>query len=39
MGEYAPGEYEITVSGLSSGVYLYKLVADDFSDVKKMVVR
>ncbi|MCP4229771.1 MAG: T9SS type A sorting domain-containing protein [bacterium] len=38
-GEYALGEYEIPVSGLSSGVYLYKLEADEFVDTKKMVVK
>jgi hypothetical protein len=38
-GEFAPGEYEIPVSGLSSGVYLYKLETDEFTGVKKMVVR
>jgi hypothetical protein len=27
------------IYGLSSGVYLYKLEADEFSDVKKMVVK
>lgn len=38
-GEYQPGEYSSTVNGLSSGLYLYQLTADEFRDVKKMVVK
>ncbi|MCP4229714.1 MAG: T9SS type A sorting domain-containing protein [bacterium] len=38
-GEHQPGEYSATTNGLSSGLYLYRLSADEFSDVKKMVVR
>ncbi len=38
-GTLAPGEYEREVSGLSSGVYLYRLTAGDFAETKKMVVR
>jgi hypothetical protein len=35
-----PGTYEIEFDGnsLSSGVYLYQLIAGDFSEVKKMVL-
>ncbi len=38
-GEVPPGEYTAEVSGLSSGVYLYRLTANDFSDTRKMVVK
>jgi len=38
-GTHQPGEYSATASGLSSGVYIYELTADEFSDSKKMVVR
>lgn len=38
-GTHQPGEYTTTVSGLSSGVYVYSITADEFSDSKKMVVR
>jgi hypothetical protein len=29
---------EFNASGLSSGVYYYKMVSGDFSDIKKMIV-
>jgi hypothetical protein len=38
-GKHQPGEYSATASGLSSGVYIYELTADEFSDSKKMVVK
>ncbi len=38
-GTHQPGEYSATVSGLSSGVYIYELKADEFNDTKKMVVK
>jgi hypothetical protein len=36
----SPGVYEVTFDGsqYSSGVYFYKLVAGDFSEVKKMLL-
>ena len=35
-----PGQYKLSVDGskLASGVYLYKMVAGDFTDAKKMVL-
>jgi hypothetical protein len=35
-----PGVYEVTFDGsnLTSGIYFYKLTADDFSEVKKMTL-
>jgi hypothetical protein len=39
QGDYQPGEYDIPVSGLNSGVYVYHLKAGDFADTKKLVVR
>ena len=35
-----PGSYEISfdASGLSSGVYFYKISAGNFTDVKKMIL-
>ena len=38
-GTHQPGEYSATVSGLSSGVYIYELTADEFKENKKMVVK
>jgi len=38
-GEHSPGEFSTSVNGLSSGIYLYRLTANEFSNVKKMVVR
>ncbi|MCP4229698.1 MAG: T9SS type A sorting domain-containing protein [bacterium] len=38
-GTHQPGEYSATANGLSSGVYIYEMNADEFSDCKKMVVR
>lgn len=38
-GTHQPGEFSTDVKGLSSGVYIYELKADEFSDMKKMVVR
>jgi hypothetical protein len=38
-GKYQPGEYSVTASGLSSGVYIYELTAEEFRESKKMVVR
>ena len=37
--ELKPGSYEVSfdASGLSSGVYFYKISAGSFTDVKKMV--
>ena len=36
----APGSYEVNWSGVNypSGVYFYKLIANDFSNVKKMLL-
>jgi hypothetical protein len=36
----SPGVYEVTWdgSGFASGIYFYKLQADDFSEVKKMIL-
>ncbi len=39
VGELEVGNYEKTVNGLSSGLYLYQLTAEEFSEVKKMVVK
>jgi hypothetical protein len=36
--EQAPGYYDASVNGLSSGVYVYRLCAGEFSATKKMVV-
>ena len=35
-----PGDYSVAfdASGLASGVYLYRLVVDNFVDVKRMIV-
>ncbi|MEO8210945.1 MAG: T9SS type A sorting domain-containing protein, partial [bacterium] len=35
-----PGSYKVDFNGndLSSGIYYYKIVTDDFSDVKKMLL-
>jgi hypothetical protein len=39
-----PGHYEVTFSAarhgqdLPSGIYFYKLVTDEFTDVKKMIL-
>jgi hypothetical protein len=38
-GEYQAGVYKVAVGGLSSGLYLYTLNANEFADTKKMVVR
>ncbi len=38
-GTHQPGEYSATASGLSSGIYIYEMNADEFSDSKKMVVK
>jgi hypothetical protein len=38
-GTHQPGEYSATASGLSSGVYIYELTADEFKESKKMVVK
>ena len=39
-GNLKPGTYEITwdASSTSSGVYFYKIIAQDFTDTKKMVL-
>lgn len=39
-GKYTPGTYEVTfdASQLSSGIYFYKLIANDFSETKKMLM-
>lgn len=39
QGEYAAGTYKVAVGGLSSGLYLYTLTADEFADTKKIVVK
>ena len=35
-----PGMYEVTFDGskLSSGIYFYKITADDFIETKKMIL-
>ena len=35
-----PGTYEVTFDAvqLSSGVYFYKLISEDFSETKKMIL-
>ena len=38
-GEYQPGEYEVSVNDLNSGIYIYDLRAGDFADTKKLVVK
>jgi hypothetical protein len=38
-GTHQPGEFSANTSGLSSGVYIYELTADEFRESKKMVVR
>jgi hypothetical protein len=39
-GQYNAGEYKVdfNASGLSSGVYFYKIDSDGFSDIKKMML-
>ena len=37
-GDMNAGSHDVTVSGLASGVYLYKIKAGDFEEAKKMVV-
>ncbi len=39
-GEKPPGKYEINfnATNLSSGIYIYRLRADDFTDTKKMLL-
>jgi hypothetical protein len=36
----APGEYEVTFdgSGLSSGIYFYRLQAGNYSEVRKLIL-
>lgn len=38
--KFTPGVYEVSfeASKLSSGIYFYKLVTDDFADTKKMIL-
>ncbi|MCP4229644.1 MAG: T9SS type A sorting domain-containing protein [bacterium] len=38
-GAYESGEYQVKINGLDSGIYLYRLRADEYSDTKKMVVK
>ncbi|MCP4229756.1 MAG: T9SS type A sorting domain-containing protein [bacterium] len=38
-GKHQPGEYSAVVNGLSSGVYIYELTADEFRESKKMIVK
>ncbi len=38
-GKHQPGEYEANITGLSNGVYIYRMRADDFTDTKKVVVK
>jgi hypothetical protein len=39
--EKSPGEYRINFNaaeyGLSSGVYIYRLITNEFTDTKKMI--
>jgi hypothetical protein len=39
-GVYAQGQYGVTFEarGLSSGIYFYRLITDNFSDIKKMTL-
>jgi len=39
-GEYEPGSYNFTadLSNLASGIYVYRVKAGTFTDVKKMVL-
>ncbi|MCP4231766.1 MAG: T9SS type A sorting domain-containing protein [bacterium] len=37
-GRYEPGNYQVIISDLDSGIYLYRFQADEFSDTKKMMV-
>jgi hypothetical protein len=39
-GRQGPGHYEVRVdgSGLSSGIYIYRLIAGDFAESRKMVL-
>ena len=38
--KFTPGTYEVSfdASKLSSGIYFYKLITDDFVDTKKMML-
>ncbi|MCP4228586.1 MAG: T9SS type A sorting domain-containing protein [bacterium] len=38
-GHFEPGEHTADISGLSSGLYIFKLETDGFSDTGKMVVK
>ena len=37
-GQHAAGTYEACIESLSGGIYLIKLLADDFTDTTKMIV-
>lgn len=37
-GSQQPGYYDVTITGLSSGIYIYRLQAGTFAATKKMVV-
>ncbi len=35
---YAAGKYEITANGFEKGLYLYRIIAAEYTDIKKMIV-
>ncbi len=38
-GKHQPGEYTTNKTGLSKGIYIYRMITDDFSDAKKVVIK